>query len=102
MNQAILIQQTTLRTEIATLAQVLLEPLRRGWRILQGWRQTACERRLLRELPEDRLRDIGLSRAAIERATTGFFWRPIDYAWLEQQRQNNGRRLMVGATEAGP
>jgi uncharacterized protein YjiS (DUF1127 family) len=92
MNQAILTQPRTLFTETVTMMQVLRAPLRRGWRRLQGWRQTAYERRLLRELPENRLRDIGLNRAAIERATAGFFWRPIDYAWLEQQRQNHRRR----------
>ena len=90
MNQAIL-TKATMRTEIARW-QGSARSLRRGWRRLQGWRQNAHERRLLRELPEHRLRDIGLNRASIERATAGFFWRPIDYAWLEQQRQNHSRR----------
>ncbi|MFO1433105.1 MAG: DUF1127 domain-containing protein [Candidatus Competibacteraceae bacterium] len=92
MNQAILTQPTTLLTEIVTTAGALAASLRRGWRRLRGWRRAAYERRLLRELPENRLRDIGLSRTAIERATAGFFWQPIDYAWLEQQRQNYSRR----------
>ena len=92
MNQAILTQPKTLFTETVTLVRILGAPLRRAWWTLQGWRQTAYERRLLRELPEHRLRDIGLNETAIERATAGFFWRPIDYAWLEQQRQNHSRR----------
>ena len=92
MNQAILTQPKTLFTETVTLVRILCTPLRRGWRRLQGWRQIAYERRLLRELSGHRLGDIGLNRAAIERATAGFFWQPIDYAWLEQERQNHSRR----------
>ena len=58
----------------------LLSYLRRVW---TDWRA----RRALDSLPDDILRDIGLTRADVSRETMQPFWTPLDYDCLEAQRR---------------
>ena len=57
-------------------------------RIWADWRA----RRALEALPDDILRDIGLSRADVTRETLQAFWNPLDYECLEAQRRRAASR----------
>lgn len=46
------------------------------YRTLSDWRQRAQQRRQLIELPDDRLRDIGVSRLEAIQEAQKPFWRP--------------------------
>ncbi|EIK53857.1 hypothetical protein YO5_12182 [Stutzerimonas stutzeri TS44] len=48
--------------------------LRDGWRQLRRWRELARQRRQLATLSDATLKDIGYSRADIEREVTRPFW----------------------------
>lgn len=54
---------------------------RRAWLVraldlLLIWHERACQRRQLQLLSEHQLRDIGLSRADLEREASRRFWQP--------------------------
>jgi len=55
--------------------------LTRGWlvrlnELLQGWHDRTVQRRTLVTLDDRTLRDLGLSRADVEREASKPFWRP--------------------------
>jgi hypothetical protein len=58
----------------------------------RGWRQARRHRRELAALSDHMLRDIGLSRADIDRELLKAFWQPVDHAALERQRRLAWRR----------
>jgi uncharacterized protein YjiS (DUF1127 family) len=63
----------------AGLYKLLAEPLR--------WFRQRRERRQLASLSDDMLRDIGLTRADVEREYLRPVWEEIDYAGLEARRR---------------
>jgi uncharacterized protein YjiS (DUF1127 family) len=55
---------------------------RRGWLdLLLTWHDTVRQRRALRALDDRMLRDIGLSRADVEREATRPFWDLPEQLW---------------------
>ena len=58
-----------------------------------GWLRDRAERRSLARLDDRTLRDVGLSRADIDREYEQPFWAPIDVAALEMVRRRSGPRL---------
>ena len=47
-----------------------------SYRTVSDWRERAEQRRRLMQLPDDRLRDIGVSRLEAVREAQKAFWRP--------------------------
>ena len=47
-----------------------------SYRTVSDWRERAEQRRRLMQLPDDRLRDIGVSRLEVVREAQKPFWRP--------------------------
>lgn len=47
-----------------------------SYRTVSDWRERAEQRRQLMQLPDDRLRDIGVSRLEADREARKPFWRP--------------------------
>ena len=68
-------------------------------RMLQAWRQRREARRALRqlrELPDHLLRDMGLIREDLHRASRrGFFGVALDYRVLEEQRAERISRALL-------
>jgi hypothetical protein len=58
----------------------------------RGWHRARRHRRELAALSDHMLRDIGLSRADVEREALRPFWQPVDHAALERQRRLAWRR----------
>jgi uncharacterized protein YjiS (DUF1127 family) len=67
----------------------------RGLELVRAWHKARRDRRELAGLSDLMLRDIGLSRADVDRELLQPFWRPVDYASLEQQRRRGWRRRAV-------
>jgi uncharacterized protein YjiS (DUF1127 family) len=60
--------------------------------VLWSWWRTQGDRRRLYAMSDDMLRDLGLSRADVEREFQRPFWEPIDYRALDEQREIAARR----------
>ncbi|HET6467767.1 MAG TPA: DUF1127 domain-containing protein [Geminicoccaceae bacterium] len=65
--------------------------------LVGSWYRVWQDRRQLAQLPDHMLRDIGLTRADVEREALQPFWQPIDYATLERQRRRTARQPWPGA-----
>jgi uncharacterized protein YjiS (DUF1127 family) len=78
------ISQRTRRPEGGALAGLLA--------LVRRWRRARRDRRELASLSDHMLRDIGLSRADVEREALRPFWQPVDHAALERQRRLAWRR----------
>ena len=53
----------------------------------------ASERRARAALDDGLLRDIGLTRADVDRESIAPFWQPLDYETLDAARHRSGPRL---------
>ena len=58
-----------------------------------GWWRRLRERRALAALDDGLLRDIGLTRADVDREYDRPFWQPLDYEALNAARYRSGPRL---------
>jgi uncharacterized protein YjiS (DUF1127 family) len=64
--------------------------------VLGSWWRAHGDRRRLAALSDEMLRDVGLSRADVEREFQRPFWEPVDYEALDQQRAIAARRNGFG------
>ena len=63
---------------------------------LSIWWRIHRDRRQMFAMSDDMLRDVGLSRADVEREFQRPFWEPIDYDSLDRQRELAARRTSFG------
>jgi uncharacterized protein YjiS (DUF1127 family) len=70
--------------------------LRQVVAMLATWWRVHHDRRRLVAMSDEMLRDVGLSRADVEREFQRPFWEPIDYGALEEQREISARRTGFG------
>lgn len=64
--------------------------------VLWSWWRAQSDRRKLYAMSDEMLRDVGLSRADVEREFQRPFWEPIDYRSLDDQRELAARRSGFG------
>lgn len=64
--------------------------------MLATWWRIHRDRRHMYAMSDEMLRDVGLSRADVEREFQRPFWEPIDYGSLERQRELSARRGSFG------
>lgn len=64
--------------------------------VLWSWWRAQRDRRKLYAMSDEMLRDVGLSRADVEREFQRPFWEPIDYHSLDEQRELAARRSGFG------
>ncbi len=64
--------------------------------MLVTWWRIHRDRRQMIAMSDDMLRDVGLSRADVEREFQRPFWEPIDYDSLDRQRELAARRTSFG------
>ncbi len=69
----------------------LLAGLRRGLGMLREWHDRLEVRGALGELSDRALQDLGLTRGDVDVEVARPFWRPVDYATLEQGRVRSNR-----------
>lgn len=60
--------------------------------VLSSWWRALGDRRRLYAMSDEMLRDVGLTRADVEREFQRPFWEPIDYRALDEQREIAARR----------
>ena len=86
---------------LATLRLSRPSPRRAAWTAataatrLAGWWRRLQERRALAALDDSLLRDVGLTRADVDREYDRPLWQPIDYAALDATRRRSGPRLLT-------
>ena len=76
-----------------THAPVPRHPLRELGTLVGAWLRHRAERLSLARLDDRTLRDVGLTRADVEREYERPFWEPVDHAALEEARRHSGPRL---------
>ncbi len=64
--------------------------------VLWSWWRAQNDRRKLYAMSDEMLRDVGLSRADVEREFQRPFWEPVDYRSLDEQREIAARRSSFG------